>query len=163
MKLFNILVCTLALANSAMAWAGEDICEPVYGKHKLFHHIKNWVGPEKFSDPMLVEIEIRRDGTLVSRHHFDENYFETAVFSQSFPQLAYSHRSGGWEHGCKSREPECETLREEVKSYTLNSLDYLDIESEKGSTPRPQVALQRKKVLACATSLRRQIINSTLD
>lgn len=108
---------------------------------------------------MLVEIEIGRDGTLVSNYHFDDEYVETAVFSQTFPQLSYFSQKDGWELGCINREPECERLREDVGSYNLN-LIYLDIENKEQRISNPKVAVYRAKVLACADSLREKIISS---
>lgn len=163
MKLFKLFLYTLIGISFGTAWAHEDICAPVYGKHKFFHHIKNSVGPNKFSEPKLVEVEIKRDGTLVSNYHFDSDYTETAVIAQSFPQLTYFGGSGSWELGCRNREPECVELRQDVSGYTstLNSLIYLDIENEEQLTPQREVAAHREKVLACVNSLRGQIVAST--
>lgn len=144
--------------------SAEMACVGVYGKHKLFHQIKNGSDPKKFSGPLLLELEIKQDGTLISDYHFEERadgYVETAVFSQDFPQLTYFSGRGRWQIGCVNREPECERVRDDVRSYFLNTLDYLDIDGLNSPAPRSVVAAHRQKVLACASALRGKIIAAT--
>lgn len=162
MNIFKTLICVLILLNIDMAFADNNICNSVYGKHRLYHHIKEWNGSKKFSEPMLLELEIKRDGSVISSYYFDNKTVETTIFSQEFPQLTFLGQGGNWQIGCIYHEPECERLREDVRGYFLNSLIYLDIENESEMTARPQVALMRKKILACVNHLREKIIHSTI-
>lgn len=140
----------------------KSVCDGLYGKHELFHHVLREDGSVSYSEPLAIEVDLNKSGTVIIDYHLDSERVETAIFSTKYPEYAELSPRGKTVLGCKDSKLSCKEIRTRVKKYIkeLDSREYLNIKDADDNVASAAVAKMRKKILSCAETLLEEVSES---
>lgn len=150
----RLFVCAFALLT--VTSKANDICEDLYGRHQLYHQLKLYDQPGvfagKYSPPQLIEIELRRDGTVIEDWHYLDDEVMRIEFYRSAPEHSLTNNNvGRVVMSCCDSKESCDEIRSRAKGTIENLRQFPEYLGDVD---------HRERVLACMESQLKKVAES---